>query len=262
MRKILKYLCLLIGLGAIATPAYAEKVLKDKEKNKTVEQATAKWSDWNSVSISGKFKMAGLPLSPSLKIFMQKDRSIFISLRAPLMGEVGRAEISRDTILVVNKMKKTYVKEPMESLLRYYPGGVSDLQTLLMARPVVPGYGELSPMVADMVQMMESDASQYLVMADEKAAQENYDYAYVLNSSLRPVALLVVPRSNPDINVALEYQYDAKGYDVEATYYSPKRSYSAVLELDNPVEGGSAIEPIRLNSKYTRLKPEQFLKSF
>lgn len=113
----------LILLAAMPRNASSQNIVDADERLLAVDSITASWEAWTSVGISGKFRMAGLPLSPSVKIYMVRDSSIFISLRAPLVGEVGRAEIADSTLLVVNKMNKTYVEEPIARALAYYPGG-------------------------------------------------------------------------------------------------------------------------------------------
>lgn len=127
----------------ISFSAGAQTQVSPERCGEMIDSITSRWLPWNSVSISGKLKMAGLPVSPSMKIYMKRDSALFISLRAPFMGEVGRAEILGDTIMVVNKMKKTYVKESIEKALDHYPGGLADLQDLILGRIVIPGKGLL-----------------------------------------------------------------------------------------------------------------------
>lgn len=240
----------------------AQDPVKPKERDKIVKTITEPWADWETVSISGKLKMAGLSLNPSLKIFMEKDSAIRISVRVPLMGEVGRAEIEGDSILVVNKMKKSYVKESLESLLTNYPVTISDLQTLLLGRIAIPGMGLLTIERAKGVDIYPDDADKYYVMPAEEYELEEFQYAYLLDYDLIIKKLMVIPTANPDSYVNVDYIDNDRGYDIIVTYQSPQKIYGGSLILDDPTEGGSAIEPIKLNGKYQKVTFQQFMKSF
>lgn len=251
-----------MALGGFALVAKAQEPLSKKERKEVVEAITEPWNDWQTLTISGKLKMAGLPLSPSMKIYMEKDSVVRISLRAPLMGEVGRAEIDGDTLLVVNKMKKTYVKEPLDSVMSRYPVALSDVQSLLLGRVVIPGGGTLTEEAAEMVELFPEADGEYSLLPSEEMELEDFSYGYLIDAEMQPAALIVMPAANPEVNVNVTYDYEANGYDIFVSYQSPKKIYSGTLQLDYPSEGGSPIEPIKLNNKYTQLDFEKFLKSF
>ncbi len=247
---------------AFAAEAAAQTPLTPEQRSEVIDSVSSRWNDWQTVSISGKFKMAGLPLSPSMKIYMERDSSVLISLRAPLMGEVGRAEIVGDTILVVNKMNKTYVEEPIEKTLAYYPGGISDIQDLLLGRIVVPGYGTLSPELADMMEIYASGEGTAAVVPCEAAMLPGFNYGYIVDADWLTDTLMVVPLEKPGVVVTLAYEYFAKGYDIEFAYESEKKNYRAVLELDEPQWDGKGFDRIKLASKYKKLPFDKFIKSF
>lgn len=244
------------SVGKAQTPASAE------EKSLAIDSVAARWQDWESVTISGKFKMHGLPLSPSVKIFMQRDSLILISLRAPFVGEVGRAEIADSTILVVNKMKKTYVEEPIDKALAYYPGGVSDLQNLILGRIVIPGFGCLARELSELVEIYPENNGTYTLVATKEAALPGFNYGYMLTHDWRNGALMVLPVARPDIAVVISYEYFEKGYDMTFVYQSEKKNYSATLELQSPEFDTKGFERIRLSQKFTKVDFDKFLKSF
>lgn len=240
----------------------AQDPISSKERKKVVESITEPWEDWETMTISGKLKMAGLPLSPSVKIYMEKDSLLRISLRAPLMGEVGRAEIDSDSILVVNKMKKTYVKESLAAVMLRYPLTLGDVQSVLLGRVVLPGAGELTTETRDMVELFPEEGRQYSLVPAEAIELEEFNYGYLIDDTLRATVLLVMPSEHPEINVSVTYEYFDKGYDMSVSYQSPNKIYGGTLQLDYPTEGGAAIDPIKLNNKYNRVNFEQFIKSF
>lgn len=236
--------------------------LSPEEKDDVVAAITESWEEWESVSISGKLKMDGLPLSPSVKIFMEKDSSIIVSLRAPLMGEVGRAEMTPDTLLVVNKMKKTYVKEALRSAFSGYTCSISDLQHILLGRVVIPGFGCLNEQSPDLVELYPEADGEYSLIPAEAAELENFNYGYLIDENARPEVLLVMPVAAEGVSVTLTYGYLSRGYDITVNYMSPSKSYTGMLELDSPDLNGSPVGLLNLNSRYTRLTLSQFMKSF
>lgn len=248
----------LVSQGYLA----AQNPLSAKESKEVVDAITEPWNDWETLTISGKLKMPGLPLNPSVKIFMDKDSLIRISLRAPLMGEVGRAEIEGDSILVVNKMKKTYVKEPISTFMSRYPVTLGDLQSLLLGRIVIPGGGTLTSELEQVIELYPEADEEYSLIPCADFELEEFSYGYLINADLQPYVLLVIPADKPEINVNVTYEYYDKGYNIVASYVSPDKIYGGTLELDYPTEGGSPIEPIKLNNKFVKLTPEQFMKSF
>ncbi len=249
------------GLVSVQTVT-AQEPLPQKEKEAVVDSIALPWEDCETLTISGKFKMAGLPLSPTVKIYMERDSVVSISLRAPLMGEVGRAEIDSDSILVVNKMKKTFVKEPLDSLLSKYPVSIGDVQSVLLGRVVLPGYGTLMPDDADKVELYPEDYGEYSLIPAEEYELDLFNYGYLIDHDFMPTVLLVIPTEKPEVMVNVSYEYDEKGYDIIVSYQSPEKIYSGTLQLDNPVDGGNPIEPIKLNNKYRQMKFGEFIKSF
>ncbi|MBD5356051.1 MAG: DUF4292 domain-containing protein [Bacteroides sp.] len=266
MKNVFKVISLIIFIASfpLITGSYvnAQNPVSPEERNKMVTTVTDSWTDWETVSISGKLKMPGLSINPSLKVFMEKDSVIRISLRAPLMGEVGRAEIEGDTILVVNKMKKAYVKESIENVLTNYPITLSDLQSLLLGRVAIPGLGLLGVDTAEGIDIYPDEADQYYIMPAQEYELEEFQYAYLLDCDLMIKKLMVIPVAKPDSYVNLDYLYDDKGYEIIITYQSPEKIYGGSLIFDNPTEEGSPIEPLKLNNKYRQVTFQQFMKSF
>ena len=174
-----------------------EKKLDSSSRNEMIDSIVSDWDSWEKLSLSGKFKMEGLPLSPSVKIFMERDSSIIISLRAPFVGEAGRLEVTPDSVLAVNKMKKTYCKESLEGFMAYYPGTLSDLQEILLGRVVLPGFGTLMETDYDNVEIYTDDYSEFSLIPSENALLEGVSYGYLIDGTMKPTVLLIIPESNP-----------------------------------------------------------------
>lgn len=240
----------------------AEQLLDKDRKAEIITGLTEGWNSWERVSLNGKFKMEGLPLSPSMKIFMIRDSLIVISLRAPLMGEVGRAEITQDSVLMVNKMKKTYFKEPTNYISAFYQGSLSELQDLILRRPVLAGFGNLAEADAELIEIYEDAAGDFSLIPGDGALAPMVSYGYLISSDLKPEVLLVIPESNPEINVLLNFSDRKNGYQIEAVYESPDINEACILELDNPEWEKGEISLLNIKNNYRRLSPADFIKSF
>lgn len=257
MTKILKILIvMLLGMGV----ANAQQVLDDSARAGAISRAAALQTPWQTVSLSGKLKMTGLPVTPSVKIFMQRDSLVQISLRAPFVGEVGRAEITDSTLLVVNKMDKRYVEERLDSALANYPVSLADVQELLLGRIVIPGFGLLGDGVEEMCEFFDGEEGNYAIIATEDYQPEGFNYGYMVNADGSPAALMVLDTKKPGNGVIIEYARDNKGYDLDVEWLKEGKSKKASLELDSPQWDAKGFDRIKLNSKYRKVKFEELVK--
>lgn len=216
---------------------------------------------WQSVSIQGKLKMQGLPLSPSLKIFMLRDSLIDLSVRAPFVGEAARILLTPDSVTAVNKMQKTYIKEGITDFLKYYPGGLSDLQDLLMARIFIPGYDLSETLIEDLVDIYPEDG-QFNLVPKDIAEIEGIKYGFVVDEYFNPLTLVVLPQSRPDIEIDAFYRYNLKGYDIQLVYQEGDRAKELTLELKEPEYEAETPKELEIGKKFRRLSLSEFLRSF
>lgn len=224
-----------------------------------------------NISIRGKLKMQGLPVSPSLQIFMVPDSLIDISIRAPFVGEAGRMVITPDTAIVVNKMNKTFVKESITDFLKFYPGDISDLQKLLLAQVFIPGYDLEETPIFDLVDIYFED-NQYNVIPKPEAQISGVEYGFVVDESLNPLMLLILPESRPDIQLAAEYKYSSPDtqfttypsapYSIAISYLEGDKFRGLTLELKEAEASGDFPKPLTLNKKFTQLSLSDFLRAF
>ena len=265
-RLIFFVISVLFTLNAFT--ASGEVEITGSEKQEIIQHLQEADEEWERVSLSGKLKMDGLPLTPSIKIFMLKDSVVEISVRAPLFGEVGRCEITADTLLIVNKMKKIYCCESLENWLKNYPAEIGELQNLLLARLALPGTEKEKWNDEGILEIYKRDAEEiehdpeYALIPGEDVLLEGVGYGYLLNHEFMPKLLLVVADDIPDLTVTLDYTYQKKGYNIIATFKDGSQVLSAVLELDNPEYGKGNFDKMKLGNKYTRVSIERFLKSF
>ena len=254
MKKIL-ILCLLAIAGFYSVDLSAKKA--DFE---ALGVEIPSYTEWEKVTLTGKLKMKGLPLSPSIRVYMEKDQLIELSIRVTFMGEVGRIIMTPEEVLGINKIKKTYTKENIDKFLKYYPGNFSDVQEMLLGRVVFPGFGVINDIVADYIDVSVIDEVNFAAVPNETASIPGFDYGYLINSAFSPSVLLVVPTNREDINFTVSYSYEKSGYDLIFSFTEGNKGMSATLDFNNPQWSGDPLKAIGYE-KYRELSMIDFLKN-
>lgn len=226
-----------------------------------LEISLPEYEEWDRATINGKLKMKGLPLSPSIRIFMEKDSLLEISIKAPFMGEVGRIVMTQDTLLGVNKINKTFTKSSLKEFLKFYPGGLSELQSLLLGRVVMPGIGEINDKTVEMINFMSLDNGFALVPA-EGYGVEGFEYGYVVDENLTPSALLVIPEFAENVNVSVIYENTKEGLNQTISYLQEDKAFSVEFQMRNPEWSGESSKTIIFDNKYRELPIGEFIKNF
>ena len=207
------------------------------------------YQDWDVATIKGKLKMQGLPLSPSVKIFMLKDSLVDISLTAPFVGEAGRMVLTPDSVKVVNKMGKKYWISPTmgiggESLVRM-------AQDFLLRRFFVPGFNTQDFDINELVDVYYVDGDQYYVVPKEEAEIESVDYGYIVDRQFTPMMLVVLPEGR-EAEMDVFYTSTLGGYDIRVMYKDGGKGAEATLELKNPEWKGTVPKPLEINKKFSK----------
>lgn len=91
--------------------------------------------DWTDVTINGKVDIG---MSSSVVVKMIKGKSLSISLRPILGMEIGKIHFEGDTVTVVDKYHKAYMKESIGTFIGKYVT-VETLQSLFLAKPFIIG---------------------------------------------------------------------------------------------------------------------------
>lgn len=215
---------------------------------------------WKSVEFNGKLRSDKLPISPTVKIYMVRDSLIQISLRAPLIGEVGRLTVTPRDIEIVNKLKKVYCKESMDNLLDMYPGLIADVQSLMLARVVkIPG-GEISVENVDLFDVKPADDGNYMIIPRSDEFEGQAIYGYLVSETGRTLRLCAkVDRLEAEATI--DYSYEGSGEQINLDVTRKGKRMEAELDFSSVKWGGSMMAPLKL-SGYTRMGIADFVKSF
>lgn len=218
------------------------------------------YSPWKKVEFSGKVSTPGLPVNPSLKIYMEKDSLIQISARVPFLGEVAKVHMSPDEILMVNKHNKTYVRENPEGALDMYPGLISDMQSLLLARIVILGKGELSLANYQAIQLQKGADTEWIVLPSEQEAIDELSYGYLVSATGRTQALMAAMSKLGTLE--MQYAYKNRGEQIDLTIERKSgKKITANLNFESVKWGGNRMSEPDL-SKYERVSISKFMKNF
>ena len=91
--------------------------------------------EWMTANLDIQAEGNGLSFDDlSGQIRMRKDSLVWLSVTGPLGVEVLRAKVSNDSVWVVNRMEKTYLSEPMDTVASQLgmPLSLPLIQTLLL----------------------------------------------------------------------------------------------------------------------------------
>lgn len=212
---------------------------------------------WQNVEFSGKLSCDRLPVSPSVKIYMERDSLVQVSVRVPLLGEVGRLTLTPEELTVVNKMKKVYVNEETARLRELYPSVMQDLQAMLLARVVVLGQGELGSDNMATVEVQPLESGDYALVPQVDQGVIPFNYGYVVGSGSRTLAMLANVASKGSLEIL--YGYDGGAMSMDITLTSLKKKKTEIkLDFSSVKWGGRAMTPLKL-AGYDKVGLKEFM---
>lgn len=219
------------------------------------------YTPWHDAEFSGKVSTDKLPLSPTVKIYMVRDSLFQLSLRAPLLGEVGRLNVTKTEVLLVNRMKKLYVKERTDGFFEGHPTLLEELQSIFLARVIVLGRGPLGADNFGDVEVAELENGNTALMPHSDLAASIFNYGYIVSPSGRTLDMLAVIKETASLEIA--YSYSGGGMQMNCTFERTskgnKRSDSAKIDFSSVKWGGREMSSLRLGG-YEKVGIKDFIK--
>ncbi|MDE5901975.1 MAG: DUF4292 domain-containing protein [Muribaculaceae bacterium] len=263
---------LLIIISSAGSPLHAQDdQLGRKEEKRLIERIADSYTDWQRASWSGKLSSDRLPVSVTMKVYMEKGKLTMISLRAPLFGEVARVEIDPDSLVVANKMKHTYYSRQLSEISAMAPDLTEDVQALLLGRMFAIGCGQLGKSCADAVAIFPLQAdSSYMVVPDVPDYLPQVVYGFATDADLRistfaaaygrtEVASEPTPDNpdpgfsyEPEVQLQADITYSGKGAVARLEAIGRGQTYTATLSVGETEWDGKPFDRIDL-SGYRRV---------
>ena len=233
--------------------------LSAKQGDKWLKALAGTYTSWERMSLDGSLSIKELPLDPSVKIYMERGKLLILSLRVPLLGEVGRAEIAADTALVVNRRGKCYTKIPTASLLNRVGVSLSDFQDLLLGRVFLAGSAPLAKDNVDLFQVSEAAGGNFIVTPRKQ--RDDAEYGFTLYPDGK---MLLAVAFTTDEAYLLQSQYSYKNSDTSLSLdiTAGKRHYNGTLTYGAPDLKAKPMERISLNPKWKAVSLAKLVTSF
>lgn len=228
------------------------------------------YTSWKTAELSGKLRLESLPISPTVKIYMRKDSLISITVRASFLGEVGRIQLTRDSLLAINRMKRVYCQESLGDIKYEYPKFIGDIQAFLLGRVVVFKSGQLSEKNADFVDInvvetdsvVMEDKSWTLTFPKNRTEYDEFGYEYLVNGTGR-MSNICAELQPLDVKLRIEFNYPDSRTDMTVMYMKEEElRFMVNLLFDAPRWDASAPASVKINNKYRQVSISQFMKSF
>lgn len=232
----------------------------NEDKSKSIARAVAaSYTPWQQVGLKGKIKLKGLPVALNLKVYMVRANEIFMSLSAPLLGEVGRVEITPDSVLLVNKHSKTYCKESLAVYIKETGGSITDIQDLLMGRVFVLGSGTLTEGNTSLVDVSAGASDTWFFTPKNQPERANYGFTLYPDGQMSMATAYTPDRR---YQVTATYTPGTEGTDMNFALKLNNKSMGLDLSFDEPDYAPTPLKPLDINPKWRRCGFADWLKSF
>ena len=233
MKICLNKICIFFILFFITSCGVKKNVVKELESiniNDVVSQINSNKINSNWLYVKGKIKMISnndkVTLGVSMKI--RQDSLIWLSISAPIIGEINRVMLTPDSLYVINRPNSTWLIKPIEQLKKQFGVSLSysDIQAFLSNNIRIPveqikNENRVLPLYTitsvvnknDLLIKDNIDSVSYLINTDYKFINEiNINYSQTQKLTIKysdysdgyPKRLTVFT-TKPELNVELLY---------------------------------------------------------
>lgn len=240
------------GMGALADMEYLEEVTINNPSIPALSSKVKLSLDLNGkkVSVNGNLRM-------------KKDDLIQISI-VPMLGiEVARLEITKDSVLIIDRMNKQYVHMPISQItmlantdLNYYA-----LQSLFFNEVFLPGKQTIGQKdLSDFTVKRGKDETHIRI---KKSRDFNYDFITETET-----ARLTATQINSRSKYQLNWKYgDFKSVDginfpslMNISFDGTGKPMKAELALSRMAADNGRIAPTSVSGKYKQISSEELIK--
>lgn len=244
-----------------SSPAKHQTRTSISEQLKMVRLITAHYTQWQTVELNGSLQADKLLINPSVRIFMERNSMVQISVRAPFVGEAVRIDVTNDSIIAVNKLKHVYFAESLADVLADMPVNCGALQNLLLRRVFLPDGNPLSADNYSGVNISKEDDCWLIVPVDQPM---NGEIQYGFMADDNGVLGATYFTTEDAMHTALCEYFDEKGKTlIDLTVESNSKVFFAGFNLNEPKWNASPMKPVQIKGNYRRVySVGEFVKSF
>lgn len=231
------------------------------EKKLIGERIASRNTEWKKVELNGRVLIDVLPVKPSIKIYMEQGKQLLISVRAPLIGEAARIEITPEEVVGINKNKQTYFKTSPKSVLDADPNIISELQAIFLGRVALPGYGEFKMDQLDKIDILQNESDSFMVVPTETIGDGivNFGYSVSVTGLLEE---LVGMYKNWEGYLNLSYDYAGEKMQIKGEYVDSKPVQRVTLQFDAPNWEASGFSRMKIPASYRQVGFRELLKLY
>lgn len=216
--------------------------------------------EWTQLSMQGKLSMEGLPMRPTVKIYMERGKNIILSARAPFFGEVARVEICSDSIAVINKHTRKYMSIDIRRLSEANPSLVSDFQDILLGNVAYPGHGRLNSELALASQWTVTPDDEVFVYPGADLQFNGVEYGFMLDAEDFDLLSFMLMLHASDAILNVTYLFGEEGWTLGIETEMNKRLIRCEMELTYPDFNPSPLQMTDAGARYSRTDLKGILK--
>lgn len=260
--KFLSLIAVILITTGLSFSGYAQgapEPMPGKEAEKVLSAMVKNYSNWGKVELNGRLSLDVLPVTASVKIYMQKDKEILISVRAPFIGEAARIEIDTDSVTAVNKLKNTWCRIGTDYVEQAWPGLIPDLQSVLLGRAFLWKKGMLSKKMYDEFDVYQ-DTDKYLVVPKSDRQPALFGYGFGVNPDYS-LESMVAQMGSEEHMMIFNYTWPGnKKMNIEVNVMLGSRTYDAYMAMEAPKWGADSFERFEPTAKMNRVEFREFVK--
>lgn len=216
--------------------------------------------EWKELSMQGKLSFDGLPLRPTVKLYMERGVSVIVSARAPIVGEVARIEMSKDSITFINKHSRKFMSINLQRYSQIYPGIMSDIQDVLLGQIAFPGHGRLNKDLADKSYWIDAQDDAILLMPGTELQYAGLQYGFVLNPLNYALTNAVLEFAKDQMILELSYIYGSQGWTLMMEVEKGSYPLGGELQLSYPDYSPMPLQFTEIGDKYQRTDLKGLMK--
>lgn len=156
-----------------------ERISKEERVNKIIKSEIS----YNTISADLKFAVKGMSVNTQMR--MIKDKVIQFSFRYPfpLTGEAFKVIVTPDEVIIIDRLNKQYMKEPMKNIKNKFPFQFDyySLEAMLSNKLFIAGKKEISQKDIHSFNIEENDYEVKINYTDK----QNTRYDFISNYTNR-----------------------------------------------------------------------------